>query len=118
VSLIARYLESQAIPTLCLVSARDIIEAGRPPRAAFVDYPLGHTAGKAFDKQNQLDIITDALRCFESIQTSGEIVDLDYQWPEPDWQSKAMQADAGDTRSARDESPQWQFEADRLLAQR
>ncbi len=116
-SLIARHLESQAIPTLCLVSARDIIEAGRPPRAVFVDYPLGHTTGQPFDSQNQHDIVSDALRCFETIQTPGEIVDLKYQWPEANWRSTAMQADDGDTRSARDESPQWQYDADRVLAQ-
>ena len=117
-SLIARYLECHAIPTLCLVSARDIIEAGRPPRAAFVDYPLGHTAGQPFDKPNQLNILSDALGCFESIRSAGQIVDLGYQWPEAIWQSKAMAADDGDTRSARDDSPQWQCDADRLLAQR
>lgn len=116
-SLIARYLESHGISTLCIASARDIIEAGRPPRAVFVDYPLGHTTGRPHDSQNQLDIVSDALRCFETIQSPGEIIDLGYQWPHAGWQSTAMQASDGDTRSSRDESPQWQHDADRLQAQ-
>src|SRR3546814_6957411 len=44
-ALVARHLEAAGLPTLCIVSARDIVEAVDPPRAVFVDYPLGHTAG-------------------------------------------------------------------------
>lgn len=97
-------------------SAVDIIEAGRPPRAVFVDYPLGHTAGRPFDPSNQLAVVSDALRAFETIETPGQIVTLPYEWPSTGWQEIAMRADEGDTRSVRDESPQWQTEADRLAA--
>lgn len=100
-----------------MTSARDIIEAGRPPRAVFVNYPLGHTTGRSFDSANQLAILTDAIRAFESIDTPGQIIDLPYEWPEKNWQASAMRASDGDTRSERDESPQWQEDADRLLAQ-
>ena len=33
-------------PTIILGSARDITQAGRPPRMVFLDYPLGHSAGR------------------------------------------------------------------------
>ena len=52
-SLAARRLEALGIPTLCLGSALDILEAGAPPRAVFVDYPLGHSAGKPFQDRIQ-----------------------------------------------------------------
>jgi hypothetical protein len=38
---------------MCLGSAFDILGAGQPPRATFVDYPLGHSAGKRFDAADQ-----------------------------------------------------------------
>ncbi len=118
VCLIARHLESIGIRTLCITSARDIVVAGAPPRAVFVNYPLGHTTGRPFEPDNQLAIVRDAINAFASIQTPGQIIDLPYAWPEFNWQSSAMRAEDGDTRSIRDESPQWQQEADRLLAQR
>jgi D-proline reductase (dithiol) PrdB len=118
VCLIARHLESLGIATLCITSARDIIEAGNPPRAVFVDYPLGHTTGRPFDPANQLAILTEAIHAFDSINTPGQILDLPYEWSDPDWRSNAMRASDGDTRSARDESPQWQHDADRILAER
>ena len=41
---------------MCVGSAIDIFQAGRPPRATFVDYPLGHSSGKPFDTADQLSI--------------------------------------------------------------
>ena len=117
VSLIARHLEANGIPTLCLVSARDIIEAGRPPRAVFVDYPLGHTAGRPFDRTNQLAILSDALVAFDTMQPGQLLKSLNYQWSEAGWQQSAMNPSAGDTRQAREITPQWQHDADRVAAE-
>jgi hypothetical protein len=41
VSLIARHFEAAGLPTMILGSAMDILQAGRPPRVKFVNYPLG-----------------------------------------------------------------------------
>lgn len=117
VCLIARHLESIGIPTLCITSAQDIIKSGQPPRAVFVDYPLGHTTGRPFDTDNQLAIVSDAISAFDSIDKPGQIITLPYEWSDPNWQANAMRSEDGDTRSARDESPQWQNDADRLFAQ-
>ena len=65
---------------MCLASALDIIEAGRPPRATFVDYPLGHTAGKPFDERDQLGILRATLRGFETLTTPGDIQILPNAW--------------------------------------
>lgn len=115
--LVARHLEAKGIPTLCLGSALDILTAGNPPRAAFVDYPLGHSAGKPFDKADQYRVVAEALAAFGSLSAPG-IERLAGSWDaDPDWPAQAMRADAGDLRQPRDETPRYQFEADRRLAE-
>ena len=116
--LVARYLESIGIPTLCLGSARDILVAGAPPRAVFVDYPLGHSAGRPFDAVDQLSIVSAAITAFEAFAQNDGVLTLPNQWPEQGWQSSAMNPAAGDTRSVRDTSPQWQYDEDRIAAAR
>jgi hypothetical protein len=99
-------------------SALDILQAGRPPRGVFLDYPLGHTAGRPFDADNQRAVVRDALRAFESIQTPGEIVALDYQWSDNDgWKAENSDASTGDFRPPRSTEPRYQTENDRVLAE-
>lgn len=117
-SLIARHLEAEGIPTLCISSALDIIQAARPPRAVFVDYPLGHTTGRAFDVRDQEQIIAAALQAFESIQSAGQVLHLPNTWSEDhQWRVEAVDPARGDTRQVRDTTPRYQSEGDRLLAQ-
>ena len=117
-SLIARQLETDGLPTLCIVSALDIIESARPPRAMFVDYPLGHTTGRAFDAANQTSIVAAALRAFESIDAPGQIVAFPDQWSaDQSWRTAAVDVSRGDTRQTRDTRPRYQIDADRILAE-
>lgn len=114
--IIARLLESRGIPTMCLGSAHDIFEAGRPPRAAFVDYPLGHSSGKPFDEADQLSVVRAALRAMESMTAPGIQV-LANRWDESgEWKQEAGRTRGPDTRRPRDESPQFQKESDRDAA--
>ena len=113
--LVARHLEAHGIPTVSMGSALDIIEAGQPPRASYIDYPLGHTCGKPFDEQDQLDVVKRSLALLET--TSGTVVDLQKSWPEQAWRENAMKRDAGDAREIRHETPQYQFDADRTAAE-
>ncbi|MDH3700945.1 MAG: hypothetical protein OEU46_06500 [Alphaproteobacteria bacterium] len=116
--LIARHLESAGTPTISLTSAYDITTAGNPPRAVFVDYPLGHTSGLAFDPEDQYEIVRSGLGALETIQKPGVVIDLGRRWSDDDrWQAEAMRADRGDTRSARDTTPQWQHPEDRIAAE-
>ena len=115
--LVARHLEANGIPTMCLGSALDIFESGSPPRATFVDYPLGHSAGKPFDPADQLDIVRSALRGLETMTQSGEIQRLSNRWDSHGgWKEDAGRANGSDTRQARDETPQFQEPADREAA--
>ena len=116
VCLVARHLEAHGIPTMCLGSAIDILQAGRPPRATFVDYPLGHSSGKPFDATDQLSIVRAALAGFASIDTSGVIQVLDNRWGEDGWRAEASSTQGQDTRQPRDETPQFQLPADRDAA--
>jgi hypothetical protein len=110
-------LEANGIPTLCIASAWDIIAAGKPPRAVFVDYPLGHTTGKPSDSADQHDIVRRAIEAWPTITTPGEIVDLGCGWGEDDWRAEAASAEGDDQRSPRDETPRYQSEEDRRLAE-
>lgn len=117
VCLVARHLEANGIPTLCLGSALDILESGRPPRAAFVDYPLGHSSGKPFDPADQLEVVRAALQGFETMRQPGEIRVLPNRWNASGaWTEEAARSRGEDTRQPRDETPQFQFEADRAAA--
>ncbi len=82
--LIARAVEEGGIPTICLSSARDITESVKPPRSVFVNFPLGHTSGKPFDRELQVKIIKDAFDALKSIKKPGTIIDLPYKWQDDD----------------------------------
>ncbi|MGH8595489.1 MAG: hypothetical protein ACREXT_02380 [Gammaproteobacteria bacterium] len=115
-SLVARHLEANGIPTLCLGSAFDILDAGRPPRAVFLDYPLGHSAGKPFDTDDQYDVIKTSLAALAGSRP-GEMTILPNRWgTEGAWRDSASSTEGSDTRQPRDETPQFQHAADRRAA--
>ena len=49
-----------------------------------MNFPLGHTTGKPFDRELQMKIIKDAFDALKSIKEPGTIIDLPYQWEEGD----------------------------------
>ena len=125
--LIAREIEQRGIPTLSMSSARSITAAVNPPRAVYLDYPLGRTAGKPNDPNNQMQIMQATLQAFANIQTPGQIVDLDQQWRTDDeWKERVMRPDPNkdktadanhnDDRMARFDTPQYQTQQDAELA--
>lgn len=115
VGLIARQVEAAGISTLCMGSALDILKAGKPPRAAFLDYPLGHTTGKPNQPELQREILVQALEGFTSLTVPGSIKTLPFRWDDEDWKRTTMME--GDTRVARYDTPQYQTEEDRLRAE-
>lgn len=121
--LIARELEQQGITTVSLSSARSITAAVNPPRAVFVDFPLGHTAGKRGDRPLQRRIMEAALDAATGIAVPGTIVDLPERWSDDDrWKQTAMRpsevdGDARDDRRGRTAEPQYQYPEDRAAAE-
>jgi len=85
VGLIARAVEEAGIPTISLSSAYDLTSLVKPPRTFFVNYPLGHTSGKPFDRENQTAILKEALGKAGEISEPGAIVALPYVWDDLTW---------------------------------
>jgi hypothetical protein len=79
-------VEAAGIPTLCMTSALDITQSVNPPRAVFVNFPLGHETGRPHQPDLQGQIVRDALHAFETIGKPGTIVELPYVWDARDRQ--------------------------------
>jgi hypothetical protein len=126
VGLIAREIEGKGVSTLSLSSAFSITRSANPPRALFLDFPLGHTAGRAGDAVLQDAIIEAALVAFETMRAPGSIMRLPFRWADDDaWKNSVMRPRAEgdqethrDDRSERSGDPQYQCEADRVAAER
>lgn len=128
VGLIARQAEAAGIPTLSLSCARDITAAVNPPRATYLDWPLGHTSGRPHDATGNTAVMRATLAAFASIDTPGTIVDLDVPWAAgDDWKDRVMRPrpkdatptaaiGADDDRVERFPTPQYQSAADAAAA--
>lgn len=120
--LIAREIEARGIPTLSMSSALSITRAVNPPRAAYLDFPLGHTAGKPHQAALNRAILRTALAAFESLDRPGEVLMLDYEWRDDDaWKDAVMRPRAhsehhDDSRVERYPDPQYQTDEDRAAA--
>ena len=91
----------------------------KPPRAAFIDYRLGHTSGKPHDRSDQLALVRGALRLLHEQTESGAIVDLGHTWSQDEsWKENPLSSGSksGDSRGSRSPEPVYQTEEDRLLA--
>ncbi|HUY57693.1 MAG TPA: hypothetical protein VMV12_07670 [Candidatus Micrarchaeaceae archaeon] len=83
--LLARVLERQGLVTVSITGARDITELVRPPRAAFLDYPLGNAVGRPDHPAEQRAICLSVLELPWGHGAPGTISDLGLVWPEGDW---------------------------------
>ncbi len=88
--LLARVVERAGIPTVSVTGARDVTELVRPPRAAYLDYPLGYSLGRPGDAAEQRAIVREVLELAEADLEPGSIVDLDRRWPEPGWEQEVI----------------------------
>jgi len=87
VGLFARAIEQAGTPTTSITSAIDITRLVKPPRAVFLNFPLGHQTGKKFEPEQQRSILRDALNALYTIKEPGTILELPYRWAGDDsWQ--------------------------------
>jgi hypothetical protein len=63
-----------------MTSALDITQSVNPPRAVFINFPLGHQTGKPHQPELQRQIVRHALTAFETIDRPGAILQLPYVW--------------------------------------
>jgi hypothetical protein len=103
VGLIARHLESLGYPTTSLSSSWFITASANPPRAAFLDYPLG--------RPHLGQVTTAALGLIETATRPGQITPLPQVWP-TEWKTKAREL--SDKRTERHDTPQYERPTDEI----
>jgi hypothetical protein len=87
VSLVARHLEANGIPTVIMGCAKDIVEHCGVPRFLFSDFPLGNSAGKPHDAGSQAFTLELALRLLESAPGPRTTVQSPLRWrDDADWE--------------------------------
>ena len=80
VSLTARYLEENGIPTVIMGSAKDIVEHCGVPRFVFSDFPLGNSAGKPNDATSQAQTLELAFKVLQSAPGPRTTVQSPQHW--------------------------------------
>jgi D-proline reductase (dithiol) PrdB len=71
VSLIARALEQDGIPTMTLAVDKEVVTLVRPPRAAFYEGKFGSVAGLPNFPEHQRRVLDEALRLIEPMDQPG-----------------------------------------------
>ena len=86
VSLAARHLEANGIPTVIIGCAKDIVEYCGVPRFLFSDFPLGNPAGRPNDPGSQAATLELALRVLEAAPAPRTTVQSPLRWSaNPAW---------------------------------
>ncbi len=80
VSLVARHLEANGIPTVVMGCAKDIVERVGVPRLLFSDFPLGNPAGKPNDVGSQAFTMELALDFLENAPGPRTTVQSPLRW--------------------------------------
>ncbi len=80
--LVARHLEENAMPTVILGSARDIVDHCGVPRFVFTDFPLGNPCGRPWDQKMQREIVAMGLDLLENADAPRAVVQTPWRWAE------------------------------------
>lgn len=89
-SLVARHLEANGIPTVVIGSARDIVEHCGVPRFVFSDFPLGNPCGHPWDREMQTATMRLALQVLEMATGPRTTVRSPFEWKadDPGWRER------------------------------
>jgi hypothetical protein len=105
ISLVARHLEANGIPTVVLAAARDIVEHVGVARMVHSDFPLGNPCGEPYDAGQQRDVLEMGLRLLESAFLPRTTVQTPFRWsqgerwkdlvftPEQPWKTGEVEQD-------------------------
>jgi hypothetical protein len=92
VSLVARHLEFNGIPTVVIGSAKDIVEQCGVPRFVFTDFPLGNPCGKPDNVTMQSAIVGIALDLLEAARHPRTTVQTPFTWDDSgEWRRRYME---------------------------
>ncbi len=81
--LVCRLLEERGIATTYVATGRDLTALVKPPRALFVNHPMGNNFGRPGDVATQTAILRMALGLIHSAEEGGVLVDYPTDWDEP-----------------------------------
>ncbi len=85
-SLMARHLEANGVPTVVMGAAKDIVEQCGVPRFLFSDFPLGNAAGRPYDVASQNATLELALKVLETAPGPRTTVQNPLKWNvSPEW---------------------------------
>ena len=88
-SLVARHLEANGMPTVILGSALDIVEYCGVPRFLFTDFPLGNPCGPPWRQDLQRTIARQALDLLREADGPRTTRQSDVLWPsDDDWRPR------------------------------
>ena len=88
-SLVARYLEANGIPSVVIGSAKDIVEHCGVPRFVFSDFPLGNPCGHPWNPDMQEATVRQALEVLVTAKEPRTSVQSPFAWkPDPDWRDR------------------------------
>jgi D-proline reductase (dithiol) PrdB len=95
VSLVARHLEANDIPTVIIGSARDVVEHCGVPRFLFADFPLGNPCGHPWDRGMQEAIVRQALGLFDRAKAPRTTEQAPFAWKaeDPGWRARYGRVD-------------------------
>ena len=79
-SLVARHLEANGIPTVVIGTARDIVEHCGVARFVFTDFPLGNPVGEPEKRNMQRQIFAMALDLLEAAEGPNTTVRAPFDW--------------------------------------
>ncbi len=80
VSLIARHLEANGVPTVIMGCAKDLVEYCGAPRFLFSDFPLGNAAGKPNNPDSQAFTLELAMKVLETAPGPRTTVQSPLRW--------------------------------------
>ena len=92
-SLAARHLEENGVPTVVMGSALDIVEECGVARFVFTDFPLGNPCGKPWDAGMQRSIVGMALDMLEKAWMPRTTVQTPFRWGSDEWRDNFMRVD-------------------------
>lgn len=81
--LVCRLLEARGIATTYVATGRDLTALVKPPRALFVNHPMGNNFGKPGDAAMQTEILRTALGMIHTVEEGGVLIDYPTSWSEP-----------------------------------
>jgi len=94
VSLVARHLEANGLPTVIIGSALDIVEHCGVPRFVFTDLPLGNPVGHPWDRAMQRAVVRLALDTLAAASGPRTTVRAPVKWKDdPGWRERYSRVD-------------------------